>query len=110
MEWITGAAVLEFVGITAPSAGEATWADAVAGAVNAGVDQRLNGATVPPEGVPELATAALLAGGEAFKRRSAPFGVTGYSDLSGVAIRVARDYLEGVRPLVDRWSNGPGIG
>lgn len=110
MEWTTGAEVLAFVGIDAPTAGETTWADAIAAAVSQGIDQRLNGGTVPPESEAEVRVAATLAGAEGFRRRSAPFGVTGYSDLAGVAIRVARDYLEGVKPLVDRWSRGPGIG
>ena len=110
MEWTTGPEVLAYVGITAPTAGESTWADAIALAVSAGIDVRLNGAVVPPEGIPEVEVAALMAGAEAFRRRTAPFGVTGYSDLQGVAIRVARDYLDGVRPLVDRWGAGPGIG
>lgn len=110
MEWVTGADVLAFVGVDSPSAGESTWADAVALAVSQGIDRRLNGGTVPPDSQAEVEVAATLAAAEAFRRRSAPFGVTGYSDLQGVAIRVARDYLEGVRPLVDRWSNGPGIG
>lgn len=110
MEWTTGPELLAFVGIDSPSTGESTWADAIADAVNAGVDRHLNGATVPPEGVPEVEAAATMAGAEGFRRRTAPFGVTGYSDLAGVAIRVARDYLEGVKPLLDRWSAGPGIG
>jgi hypothetical protein len=108
--WVTGAEVLAFVGIDAPTPGEDTWADACALAVSQGIDRRLNGGTVPPDSEGEVHLAATLAAGEAFKRRSAPFGVTGYADLQGVAIRVARDYLEGVKPLVDRWSNGPGIG
>lgn len=111
MEWTTGAAILAFVGVTAPSEGETLWADAIAHAVSAGIDRRLNGGTVPDgDATEEVQVAALLAGAEGFRRRSAPFGVTGYADLAGVAIRVARDYLEGVKPLVDRWSNGPGIG
>jgi hypothetical protein len=110
VEWVTGAEVLAFVGIDAPSPGESTWSTAVAEAVSTAIDRRLNGGTVPPEDEAEVRVAATLAAAEAFRRRSAPFGVTGYSDLAGVAIRVARDYLEGVKPLVDRWSNGPGIG
>ena len=109
-EWVTGEEVLAFVGIDSPQPGEATWAAAVAEAVSIGIDRRLNGGTVPPDSLAEVEVAATLAAAEAFRRRSAPFGVTGYSDLAGVAIRVARDYLEGVRPLVDRWSNGPGVG
>ena len=111
MEWVTGAEVLAFVGIDAPKPGESEWADAVAIAVSSGIDTRLNGGAVPA-GAPEaeVRVAATLAAAEGFRRRTAPFGVTGYADLQGVAIRVARDYLEGVRPLVDRYSNGPGIG
>jgi hypothetical protein len=110
VEWVTGAEVLAFVGVDVPSTGESQWADACAEAVSLAITVRLNGALVPLESEGELRLAATLAAGEAFRRRSAPFGVTGYSDLAGVAIRVARDYLEGVKPLVDRWSNGPGIG
>ena len=110
MDWVTGAEVLAFVGVESPTAGESTWADAVAAGVSVGIDRRLNGGTVPPDSEAEVRVAATLAGAEAYKRRSAPFGVTGYADLAGVGIRVARDYLEGVKPLVDRWSNGPGIG
>lgn len=110
MEWVTGEDVLAFVGVDSPSAGESTWADAVALAVSAGIDRRLNGGTVPPDAEGEVRVAAVLAASEGFRRRSAPFGVTGYADLAGVAIRVARDYLEGVKPLVDRWSAGPGVG
>jgi len=110
--WVDGAGVLAFVGIAAPSPGEQAWADAVAAAVSAGIDTRLNGAVITADtaGDLELRAAAQLAGGEAFKRRSTPFGVTGYADLAGVAIRVARDYLAGVAPLIDRYSAGPGIG
>ena len=110
--WVDGAAVLAFVGIGAPSPGEQQWADAVAAAVSSGVDVRLNGALIddPSPAHDELTAAAQLAAGEAFKRRSTPFGVTGYADLQGVALRVARDYLDGVAPLIARYSNGPGIG
>ncbi len=110
MEWVTGEEVLAFGGIDSPKPGEVTWSQAVASAVSIAIDRRLNGGTVPPESEGEVRAAALLAASEAFRRSSAPFGVTGYADLQGVAIRVARDYLEGVKPLVDRWSNGPGIG
>ena len=110
-DWVTGDGVLLFVGVTDPTPGETVWADSVAKAVSSGIDTRLNGGVVPPGyATEEVQVAATLAAAEAFKRAAAPFGVTGYADLSGVAIRVARDYLEGVKPLVDRYSNGPGIG
>lgn len=105
---LTGAQVLSFVGVKTPTADDTTWANAVAAAVLAGITARLNGAV--PTAWEELNVAALLAGAEAFKRREAAFGLTGYADMEGNAIRVARDYLEGMKPIIDRYSNGPGIG
>jgi hypothetical protein len=58
----------------------------------------------------ELKVAARIAGTEAFKRKEAAFGLTGYADLQGAAIRVSRDYLQAVYPQIDRYGNGPGIG
>jgi hypothetical protein len=58
----------------------------------------------------ELDVAAMLAGAEAYKRKEATWGLTGYADLEGNAIRVAKDYLEGIKPIADRYGNGPGIG
>lgn len=108
MPFVTGAQILSFVGVTTPAAADTQWADAVAAAVDSGITVRLNGATVTDDS--ELTAAALLAGAEAYKRREATFGLTGYADLEGNAIRVARDYLAGIAPMIDRYSNGPGIG
>jgi hypothetical protein len=33
------------------------------------------------------------------------YGLTGYVDLEGAAIRVARDYLEGVAPIIARYAS-----
>jgi hypothetical protein len=77
-----------------------------------GLTTRLNGAVIesPSGAEDELNVALLLAGAEGYKRREATFGLTGFADLEGNAIRVARDYLAGMQPLVDRYGNGPGIG
>lgn len=109
---LTGGSILAFVGVTAPTPEQIEWADAVASAILSGTQTRLNGAIIPDLSVAEdeLNVAMLLAGAEAFKRREATFGLTGYADLEGNAIRVARDYLTGVAPLIDRYGNGPGIG
>lgn len=109
---LTGAQILAFVGVVTPSEQEQTWADAVAAALMSGVLHRLNGAViVDGSGAEdELNVALLIGGAEAFKRREATFGLTGYADIEGNAIRVARDYLDGVRPLIERYSAGPGIG
>lgn len=110
--WVTGAAVLSFVGVKTPGADETEWATLVADAVSQGIDIKLNGAALinAPEAYPELRTAALIGGAEAYKRREATFGLTGYADLEGAAIRVARDYLAGIAPLIERYNAGPGIG
>jgi len=109
---VTGAQILTFVGKTSPATEDTEWADAVAKAITSGLNVRLNGAVIvdPSPAEDELNVALLLAGAEGYKRREATFGLTGYADLEGSAIRVAKDYLEGMRPLIDRYSAGPGIG
>lgn len=109
--YVTGAQVLAFVGIESPSAAETEWSDACAAAVEAAITSRLGGAVIadPSPALDELSVAARLAAAEAFKRKEATFGITGYSDLQGAAIRVARDYMDGVKPLVDRYRIVGGI-
>ena len=109
---LTGAQVLAFVGVTAPSQAQADWADAVAKAVVSGVTVKLNGAVIesPSMAEDELNVALLLAGAEAYKRSEATFGSVGFADLEGSATKLARDYIEGIKPLIDRYSAGPGIG
>lgn len=105
-ELVTGAAILAQAGVDTPDAEETAWADVCAQAVQAGVVRRVDRAADDPvwdEATPELMDAALIAGVEAYKRRDAPFGVTGYADLQGIAVRVARDYIDTVAPILDRW-------
>jgi hypothetical protein len=110
VEWVTGPAILEHAGNRAPTDRDSAWADACALAVSAGLDHRLEGTAwvnpliVPPVQPPELVTVALNAGTEAYKRREAVFGLTGYLDLQGAAIRVARDYLEAQAPIIARYA------
>ena len=108
-EWVTADAILGAVGVATPADAEATaWAEACAAAVNAGIDRRMTGVPMidPPDvtAYPELVFAATVAGAEAYKRREAVYGLTGYVDLEGAAIRVARDYLEGVAPIIARYA------
>jgi hypothetical protein len=114
VDWVTGDAIIVQAGVAADPAAasppDKAWADACAAAVNAGFDARLVGAVwpsppiEPPELPAELVWAALTAGVEAYKRREAAFGITGYVDLQGAAIRVARDYLDSVAPLLARYA------
>jgi len=84
----------------------------VAAALVSGLTVRLNGAIIVDGSMAEdeLDVALLIAGAEAYKRQEATFGLTGYADLEGNAIRVAKDYLDSIRPIIDRYSAGPGIG
>jgi hypothetical protein len=113
-EWVTAAEILVGSGAATDSAAaspaDTEWAGACAAAVSAGFDTRLEGAVwvsppIEPVELPaELRLAARLAGIEAYKRREAVFGVTGYVDLQGAAIRVARDYLEAAAPIIARYA------
>jgi len=95
--------------VKTPTEQDIEWSDMVAEALLEGLTIRLNGA-LPPTPSRELDVALLIGGAEAYKRREATFGLTGYADLEGNAIRVARDYLDSIRPMIDRYSAGPGIG
>lgn len=107
--FITAAQILLYVGVKTPTDVETAWAGYVADAVNDGITVRLNGAVITDPPPAELVTAAAYAGAEAYKRREAPFRtVTG--DESEQAVRLARDYLAGAAPIIDRYGNGPGIG
>ena len=110
-EWVTGAAILAALGVATPDATDTAWSEACAAAVSAGIDARMAGAGVTdpptaldPAAYPELTWSATIAGAEAYKRREAIYGLTGYVDLEGAAIRVARDYLEGIAPIVARYA------
>ena len=110
IEFVTSSDIIIYVGIKFPSEADTAWAEACARAVNDGIMVRLNGAPlVDPLVVSELHLAAVMAGGEAYKRREAPFGQTGYQDVDGNAVRFARDYLDGVAPLIERYNSGPGM-
>lgn len=103
--WVTGDDILQHVRVAAPKADDVAWADECAKGVSAGIDNYLG---VQPEILPagmyeEVRANALTAGGDAYRRRDAPFGMAGYSDVSGVSERVARDYIEGIKPQLDRW-------
>ncbi len=107
--WVTAEAILVQSGAyTDPSAAtpaDLDWAELCAAAVNEGLDERLRGVVFIDPPLPgELVYAALGAGVEAYKRREAAFGLTGYVDLQGAAVRIARDYLEGVAPLIARYA------
>jgi hypothetical protein len=109
-EWTTAAVILARSGApSSPSPDDEEFAELCAGAVNAAIDSVLADALAvnPPLVVgtePEILWLASMAGIEAYKRREAVFGITGYVDLQGAAIRVARDYIEAQRPILARYA------
>ena len=109
MDFVTGAEILTYVGVKNPTSEDTAWAEACASAVNDGITVRLNGVEIMDPGIGELHTAAIMAGGETYKRREAPFGITGFHDLEGNAIRISRDYIDSIAPIISRYSV-PGIG
>lgn len=105
--WVTSEEILAAVGVELPTAGEAEWAAVCADAINAGFDRALEGSAVTGT-EPEIIAQARRAGSELYKSREAPYGVTGFADLSGTAIRLARDPLESSWPVLRRYA-APGF-
>lgn len=106
MEWVTAETILDRSGAgDNPAPADTEWAEACAAAVNAGLDKRLEGSLyIAPPAPPELLWVASTCGVESYKRREAVFGLTGYVDLQGAAIRVSRDYLEAAAPIIARYA------
>ena len=99
MDYVTGADVLAQVGAsTNPSEFETDWAALVASAVNDGIDMRIGGTPLTGTPPPELVTAARRRPPRPTTARGLVW-VMAYADLQGQAYRIARDYLEGVKPI-----------
>jgi hypothetical protein len=109
-QWVTAEQILAHAGVTSPTPADEEWSAVCADAVCAGIDERLVGSTwislptYPTELPAELLAAARGAGVEAYKRREAVFGITGYVDLAGAAVRVSRDYLAAIEPIIARYA------
>jgi hypothetical protein len=109
--WTSSASILALAGVTAPTGDDTAWAVSCADGINAEIDVYLGlGAIAPePDRDGAIGRVADLAGVEAYKRREAPFGITGFADLEGAAVRLARDSLEGQKPTLDRWRVRTGV-
>lgn len=113
MEFTTGAAVLAYVLGAGPagaaSADQVDRAGKVAGAINAAMTKALDWSADRVATVLELAELeplAAVASADLWKRRDAPFGVTGFADGTGQSVRVARDPIESIRPSIVRYRDG----
>lgn len=109
MAFLTAAELLTYVNVAAPTGAQTTRATEIAAAIDGAFVTTLEwpvGYVATAADTAELAEAAKLAGAQLWARRSAPFGVTGYADAEGGAIRVASDPIAGVRPMVTRHRAG----
>ena len=52
---------------------------------------------------PEVFTATMTAAADMYHRRQAPLGISSALDLAGMPLRVTRDWLAGVAPMLDRY-------
>jgi hypothetical protein len=104
--WITAAELLPLVGITGtPTAAQSERAQLAADSVNTGMARvldRVPGDPVLEVGRPELEHAAAQAATYAYRRFDTAFDSVNYADLT-VPVKVARDALAYVAPLLERW-------
>lgn len=110
-EIVTGADVFAYVGATGtydattPDVGTPSWwADTVAAGVNAGTAARLDlgdawDDVLSSDAFAEIQVAALVAAGDASKRRETAFGLGGFDGSQ----RVARDIVAAMGPTIDRY-------
>jgi hypothetical protein len=106
---LTAASGLRFVRITEPSDDEAEWARKVAQAVNGAILVYLGDVVLGPAAVDEVDAAAHRSFGYAWKYREAPFGEAQWSDEQGAAIRLAEDWLEPIKPILNRYRDVTGM-
>lgn len=103
--WVDAESGLDFVRVSAPNTDEQKWAISLSKAINAGVDGYLGEVTLTQYGTEEIESAALRAFGYAWKYREAPFGEAQWLDEQGGAIRLAGDWLEPIKPILNRYRN-----
>lgn len=100
--WVTSTSGLAFVRIPSPSEGEQAWADMLAVAINSGIAHYIN-TPVTFTGKLEVRAAAHRAFGYAWKYREAPFGEAQALNEEGLSIRLAKDWLDQIKPVLDRY-------
>jgi hypothetical protein len=114
--WIAADRLLRLVGITGtPTAAQQERAGLVVAQVNVGIARVLDRPDpafdpVVLAGWPDLEAAAATAAQYAYRRFDTAFDTVGYADLTGAAIKVARDALAYVAPQLERWRRVGGIG
>jgi hypothetical protein len=103
-EWVTPAQGLGFVRIVTPTQGETDWANTLAPAINSAIDEYLGAGfevSYPPQ--IEISAAALRSFGYAWKYREAPFGEAQWLDEQGGSVKLARDWIDPIKPILARY-------
>jgi hypothetical protein len=103
MAILTPASGLAFVRITSPNQGEQDWALMLSNAINGAIAAYLGDVALGPTAQDEIYAAAHRAFGYAWKYREAPFGEAQWLDEQGGAVRLARDWIEPIKPILNRW-------
>ena len=101
--WVSSDEGMAFVRVSNPSPDEVEWAMALSQAINAGIDAYLGSVTIALPGADEIKAAASRAFGYAWKYREAPFGEAQWMDEQGGAIRLAGDWLDPIKPILNRY-------
>jgi hypothetical protein len=102
MEWVSADQGLDFVRVTTPNADEQKWAILLSEAINSAVDSYLGVVTLDAAASDEIKAAAYRAFGYGWKYREAPFGEAQWLDEQGGAIRLAGDWIDPIKPILNR--------
>lgn len=105
MMWVSPDDGMAFVRVSNPTPDEAEWATALAEAIESGFNRYLGTVTLNDDAVAEIHAAALRAFGYAWKYREAPFGEAQWLDEQGGAVRLAGDWLDPIKPILNRYRN-----
>jgi len=100
--WVSADQGLAFIRVSNASADEQKWAISLASAISSGIDAYLGDELIIPPHL-EIESAALRAFGYAWKYREAPFGEAQWMDEQGGAIRLAGDWLDPIKPILNRY-------
>ena len=103
--WVTAEQGLDFVRVSNPSVDEQKWAITLSRAINSAIASYLGDVSLLPAEAEEISAAAVRAFGYAWKYREAPFGEAQWLDEQGGAIRLAGDWLDPIKPILNRYRN-----
>lgn len=105
MQWVDSDQGLDFVRVSNPNADEQKWSILLSEAINSAIDSYLGAVVLDESATDEIKAAAYRAFGYAWKYREAPFGEAQWLDEQGGAIRLAGDWIDPIKPILNRYRN-----